>query len=360
MRPEAGVPIPPGRGSAAARSTATLALLAACLCLAPLPIAAQDRVVLHNGVTLDGEIQEARRGEVSFDNEELDVVSIDVSDIAELTSPSFFEVTDLEGEIYRGSLAASDSGTVIIAGPDQSTTLNISDIVRMLSFASGFWGRTNGHLDIGANVAAANSLSSLLVDGLFAYRGPRWGTRSDVNAYWQRQTTTGVLGGDLEETTSRAAVGSSVSRYLGRWSVQGSGDWETNEELDLQSRVQIALSGIFAFVQGQAAELSAGAGIQNNTESYFGENTSTTAEIVSGATLDVFDRGDVDVYLAVRVFTNLNQWGRFRSNIDGRVSWEIIDDFTIGISLVERLDTRPPSGAKRDFQYGLTIGWSWS
>ena len=46
---------------------------------------------------------------------------------------------------------------------------------------------------------------------------------------------------------------------------------------------------------------------------------------------------------------------------DARVSWDIVWDFALGLTITERYDSNPPSAtaAKRDYQYAFTIGWSW-
>jgi len=322
----------------------------------------QDRVVLRNGVALEGEIKQARRGAVSFDNEELDVVTIDMEDIAQLTSPGFFEVTDASGGIYLGSLEAGDAGSVVVVGLTGLTTLNLTDVVQLVVFDGGFWGRTSGHLDVGGSVAAANDLASLLVGGQVAYRGPRWGSRNTVDAYWQRQTTIGELGGELEQITKRASLSTALTRYLGAWGVLGSLGWETNEELQLQSRVQAGMFGSYRFVRSQGMDLSAGAGAVTNTENFVGADKSTSAELATAAVLDVFDLWDIDVYVAVSGYSALKEGSRKRADVDGRISWEIVDDFTIGFTILERLDSDPPAEGtpKRDYQYGFTIGWTWS
>jgi hypothetical protein len=324
--------------------------------------AAQDRVVLVTGVALEGEIKSASRGTLSFDNDELDVVKVDLVDVAELTSPSFFEVSDDIGTIYYGSLEAADSGTVVVSGTGASVTLDLARIVEIIAFDNNFWGRTNGFLDIGASVAKANSLSSFTIGALAAYRGPRWGLRLSADGYWQRQKTIGELGGELIETTNRQSFSSSISRYLQRWAIQGSADWETNRELELDLRFQAGVQGIYSLIENQSLELRAGAGLVNNTEDYIGEKVQTTAEVIAGAALDIFDAGAVDVYTSLTTYTNLSERGRFRVALDGRVSWEVIDDFFIGLTVKENLDNRPPveTGAKRDFRYGFTVGWSWS
>jgi len=341
------------------RCAVAAGLISAALISTAHSAAAQDRMVLVTGVALEGEIKSARRGTLSFDNEELDVVEVDLVDVAELTSSRFFEVSDDTGTTYFGSLAAADSGTVVIAGV---VTLDLARIVEMIAFDNNFWGRTNGYLDIGASIAKANSLASLTIGALGAYRGPRWGLRLSTDGYWQRQETTGELGGVLVETTTRQSFNSSVSRYLARWAVQGSADWERNQELDLNSRFQVGVQGIYSLIENQALELRAGAGLVSNTENYVGEDVQTSGEVISGVALDIFDAGDVDLYTALTTYTNVNEGGRFRFALDGRVSWEIVEDFFIGFTVRENYDSRPPvdTGEKRDFRYGFSVGWSWS
>lgn len=322
----------------------------------------QDSLVLVTGVALVGEIKSAVRGSVSFDNDELDVVEVDVEDITRLSSPSFFEVRDVFGGQFLGSLAAGDSGTVVVTAPGLADTLNLIDVVELLAIDRGFWARTNGYLDFGANVAQANSLSSVLLNGLAAYRGPKWGANVTMDGYHQRQTAESDDGVEFDQTTNRLSVGSTLSRYLALWAIQGSGDWEKNEELDLVSRVQFGLQGIYSLIENRSLELRTGAGLVNNTEAYVGEETVTSAELKVGVTLDIFDMGDVDVYTSFATFTNLNDEGRYRLNLDSRVSWEFVDDFTIGFTVLEQYDSRPgsDSAVKRDYQYGLTLGWTWS
>ena len=47
-------------------------------------------------------------------------------------------------------------------------------------------------------------------------------------------------------------------------------------------------------------------------------------------------------------------------DFDGRVSYELIKDFYLTVSVFERYDSRPPSetAAKSDFGTTLSISWS--
>ena len=338
-----------------------VAFVLSLLALVALPASAQDRVVLVTGVALEGEIKSASRGKLSFDNEELDVVKVDVEDVRELTSPSFFEVTVADGGIFRGSLEAADSGMVRVGGVNGTVDIPLGSIVELLEIDSSFWGRTSGFADLGVNLTQANDLRSLSIGSSFAYRGIRWGWRVGEDAYWQTQTTKIDTGEQFEESTRRINLNSSASRYFVHWAIKASSTWERNDELDLESRFQAGLQGVYTLTQNQAMELGVGAGLVSNTEDYVDSDRQTTGEIIAGAQLDIFDLGDVDVYTLLQTYTNLSE-DRFRFSFDGRVSWEVIDDFFLSLNIKENYDTQPPSvsSEKRDFRYGLSIGWSWS
>ena len=66
------------------------------------------------------------------------------------------------------------------------------------------------------------------------------------------------------------------------------------------------------------------------------------------------------MYTSVASYTNPTD-ERVRVDIDGRISWESCSDFCIGFNVVEKFDSAPPQGAlDRDYQYGFSVGWSWS
>ena len=93
---------------------------------------------------------------------------------------------------------------------------------------------------------------------------------------------------------------------------------------------------------------------------FTGEERASSAEIAVVTTFDAFDIGDLNLRTSATTFIAPADAGRFRLNIDGRVSWEIFNDFVVGITVTERYDTEPPNAdAGRDFHYGVTLGWSW-
>lgn len=322
-----------------------------------------DTVVLRSGHPVIGEVKSFRRGSLSFDTEEMDVVKIDWDDIASVTSSQFFEVQLSSGAEFFGSLAAADTAFLVIVGVSQTDTVAFGEVVSIKPFDAGFFARTNGFVDLGTNIARANSLKSFFLNGQFTYRGPKWGFNVGGDFYRQRQESTDTAGVTTEQSTSRSSASLRGDRFIGpRWGVSASALVEQNDELDLDSRFLGALAGQFQLIRNQGIELIVVAGGTINDEQFVGVPRSTSGEILLGGGFDMFDVGDLNVFTSLTTYTNPTDGGRIRLTFDGRVTWKFISDFNLGFTIIERYDSRPPSpgAAKRDFQYSLTFGWSWS
>jgi len=330
---------------------------------APLSAQVQDTVILRSGNPVVGEVESLRRGTLSVDTDEMNVVGIDWEDIALVTSSALFEVTLVSGEMLLGSLQSADTAVLVIVGAARADTVPFVEVVEIGSVETGFLARTNGFFDLGTNLARANRMASLLADGRFRYRSPKWEFEVTGESYWQRQESVSEMEDTTTQETTRNSTSLAVSRILGgKWAMTGAGSVEENEELNLDLRVLAFVSGVYQIIRNQGVEFSAAAGGTLNSEEYAGEGRQSTGEILAQLRFDAFDVGDLDLYTNLSTYTHPGDEGRFRADLDARIAYEIIDDFTFGINITESFDSRPPSesATKRDFQYSFSVGWSWS
>lgn len=320
-----------------------------------------DRVVLRNGNIIDGEVLSLRRGDLEVDTDAMDVVLIDWDDIASVTSGVRFEVTDVTGGQYYGALRAGESDGVLVVGAGaDSVALPFEVVVEMRSLADGFLAKTKGYVDLGTNMARANRLRSVLFNGHFSYDGLIWEIDVDAESYFQSQTTVSEQAGTLEERTSRNSIGVAGRRFFdATWAVTTAIEGEQNEELNLDRRVLLSLGVRYQIVRTRGFDVHAGASGVFNGERFSGEESNGSGEVNLIAGFDMFDVSDLDIYTEFKGYVSPSD-GRYRVNIDARISWEIVDDFFIGFNGIERYDSSPGGDASgRDFQYGFTVGWSW-
>ena len=323
---------------------------------------ATDRVILGNGNVLDGEVQSMSRGRLQFDTEATDVMSIDWDDISYLSSALIFEVTDVTGHLYYGSLSFTDRERVLVVTlGDETVNLPFAVIVELRNLAESFWAKTSGYVDLGVNIARANDLRSTLLKGLFDFNGRVWEVDLTGEVYFQsQQSSTAPDGTTTKDQTSRNSLTLEGRRnFSGFWAGTTSAQTEANEELSLERRLLFSVGGRYNIVRNQGLELYAGGSAVFNAERFAGQERTETGEVKLTLGFDMFDVGDIDIYVQGVGFL-ARRLERYRVNVDGRIAWEIVDDFSIGASVVERFDSNPANGArKRDFQYGLTVGWTW-
>ena len=338
--------------------TAMVCALAAVVL--PAAVHAQDQLTFTTGVTLQGEVKGLNRGTLDFDTEEMDVVPADWELVDAVSSPSQYEVTTVDGDLYFGSLSGSGR-TLTVTGPDGTVNLPFEEVVEILSISQGFIARTSGYLDVTANLARANSLYSLLAKGRAAYNGRKWAASIQAERYGQSQEAVDDVGETFEQETSRTLLNFTGRRFFGgKLAATLAQQVEQNEELSLYNRSLTTIGGEYNFIRNQSMELRVGAGAVLNSESYVGEERTESGEIGLNIGFDAFDIGDLSLYTSVNSYTNPTD-ERVRVDIDGRISWEIFSDFFIGFNVIEKYDSAPPAGAvERDYQYGFSIGWSWS
>ncbi len=67
-----------------------------------------------------------------------------------------------------------------------------------------------------------------------------------------------------------------------------------------------------------------------------------------------------NITLALDAYPGLSQWGRLRTEFNGSVKREIVHDFTLGFTIYDSYDNRPPTAEarKNDVGLSLTIGWT--
>jgi hypothetical protein len=329
----------------------------------PVDLSAPDRVVLLNGNALDGEVLGMSRGDLEFDTDAMNVVSIDWGDIALVRSGHIFEITDVTGQLYYGDLRFTEDRprVLVVTLGEEVVNLPFAVVVELRSLEASFWAKTNGFIDVGVNLAAANELRSSLIKGRFRYGGRIWETDLNAESYFQSQLSEGTEPNATSTSrTSRNSVTLEGRRNIsGLWVATTSGRAESNEELSLDSRILLSAGARYNIVRNQELELHAGASAVFNAEHFTGEERVESGEAKLTLGFDMFDLGDVDIYTLGEGFVTRGL-ERYRVNVDLRISWEIVNDFTIGLSAVERFDSAPADGAaQRDFQYGLTVGWTW-
>lgn len=134
------------------------------------------------------------------------------------------------------------------------------------------------------------------------------------------------------------------------------GSLDRNEELGIESRVQVGAAVGRRFLQRSDAELTGFAGVSFNQEWSTGAaGSQQSLEGVLGAQWRVFRFSDPETSLdlSLLAYPSLTESGRYRSELSTTLSRELVDDLTFDISLYGSYDSQPPDVSAEESDYGV-------
>ena len=334
-------------------------LLFFLLVLIPSLLMAQraDVVVLKNGDRLTGEIRKLERGLLEFKPDRISTIYIDWVRVVFLSSEYQFDLELESGKRYIGTLEkAEEEGKLIVVSKSGREVLGVLSVVRIYPLAKKFWSRLRGYLDSGLSFQRAQQKVEWKLGGKVTYRGEKWSIRTQVNSYFSRQE-------NVEGTTRNDGVVSYQRILKYRWTTVLLTTHEQNDELNLDYRALVG--GTFGrfLVQNNRNFLVVSVGLTGTREKYSdSEDIEYNAEAILSVWYESFKYASPRINLAamLNVFPGITSWGRVRTNLSARLSFEIFKDFFFSLDGFHDFDSRPPGVEAIKHDYGLNTSISWS
>lgn len=338
-------------------SRALSAAVALSLALAAPAFAAKtDVVVLTNGDHLTGEVQQLQRGYLRLKTDNLGTVEIEWDKVASVSAAAPFDVDDLHGNLYLGSLApGAEAGQLQIDWRGRTATVELSAVVRMRRLHTSFWERLEGSLDLGASYTSASELARFDLAATIGVERPRYEVVADASSTLSSQP-------DVEDTRRTTVSLAYVRRFEGRWFALVRGQVEQNRELGFDLRSSATTSGGRHLVWSRNDRLAAGLGLSVNRERPLEGEDVTNLEATAVLEYDRFsyDFPKVDISVAAAGFASLTDSGRYRLELDARFKRELVKDFYATLRGYESYDSRPATEGAVQNDYGVTFALGWS
>jgi hypothetical protein len=347
------VPVRLRRMSAVAR-LCLQALVSVLLALSGSPLLAApktDVVVLRNGDRLTGEVDQLERGKLTFKTDDEGTLEIEWDKIASVSAGARFDVDDLEGQRYVGSLGPGDSaGQMRVTSGDASVDVRLADVIRVRRIRSTLWQRLDGSLDAGASYTSASELFTLDVAGTVGTERPGYEVGIDGSSTLTTQP-------GVEDTRRSILTLGYRRRFPHRWLALASGQLEQNRELGFDLRSSAGAGGGRYLVLRPRDRLLAGAGLSLNHEKPVEGEGNTNVELVAMLAYDRFsyDFPKVDLSLAAMGYASLSDSGRWRLELDARLKRELVRNFYASLRGYESYDSRPATAAAAQNDYGATF-----
>ena len=338
------------------RARAFASLLPACLGAPALAAPKTDVVVLANGDHLTGEVRELERGSLTFKTDDIGTLAIEWDNVRSVTAKAAFDVDDLDGNRYVGSLeAGSVAGELRIVSLEGEQAVSLKRVARIRRLGSTFWSQLDGSVDVGASYTSASELFTLDVAAALDTERPGWELDADATATISSQP-------DVEDTRRSNLSLAYARRFRNRWLALVQGLLEQNRELGFDLRSSAAAGGGRYLVQSQRDRLLTGLGFSLNREQPVDGEERTNVEAMALLSYDrySYDFPKVDVSVAAVGFASLNDSGRYRVELNARFKRELVKDFYATLRGYESYDRRPATEGAPTDDYGLTFALGWS
>ena len=311
-----------------------------------------DSVWIRNGDRITGEVKSLSKALLRYSTDDIGTISIEWDNVARISSPKTFEVQVSSGHKYYGTLGRAPNGTVIV-GVD---TLFLFDIVIISPIRQSFIARLDGYLDLGFSFQKANRTLQITSGFKVTYRGPRKESVFEASTFRE----------DREDTpeTVRLTTNFTQRFLLGdQWSAGFGVGFERNEELDLSGRTIALGFGAYTFTRTNHFNSWTFGGLVVTREQYFSaDTTSYGLEGLIGGAFNAYryDAPKLDASVTSQLFPSFTVNGRVRWQNDLRVSYELLSDFMVTVTLFDTFDSKPQSAGAQRNDFGTTLAISWT
>ncbi len=329
-------------------------LMIAATCLAQN----KDTLFFNKGSIVIGEVKKIKLGVITFDPDDANDITVQLRNLKTLSAVSeVFRIETIDHNVYYGKLVPDSSRNYVrmLHGSDTSL-LYLKNITVMYPYEKSFIQRFSGKVGLGYNYTRSSNFGRLNFDGSLNYASRKEEISLAASAIYTMS--------DSSFTRDNETFSLKNNYYFNpTWFATGFVAYQRNLELGLERRFQEGLGGGNKFITGQHTYAWARSGLvlnqEKNTE---GTTSGTLTEIFGQIQFNFFrfTKPEINMDIAQTFYYSLSQSGRFRTDGDASLNWEIIDDFNLSLGFYNNYDSKPPAAESKQFDFGVNFGLSYS
>jgi hypothetical protein len=311
-----------------------------------------DKVTLTNGDVVTCEIKELDRGILSCKTDSMGTVGIEWIEVVQILSTDYTQLVELDdGTRMLGNLLPPQvQGNIRVVLGEFSREVELSRVVRIVPIKKKVvGGRLKGGFSLGFSFTKSAEVAQLNGAADLNYRTQKYLLTFDGSTNFTRQRD--------DTTTERAVASLEYRRFLpNRWFWLTGGGLERNDELGIDLRVSVGGGGGRWLIQSNRMLFSVAGGMVANREfDVGGDDPSNNLDALFEAGYQYFmlNTPKRDVHVSLQILPSLTKAGRVRTNFESRFRLELISDFFWEFRFYANQDTKPPSGALSETDYGV-------
>ena len=326
-----------------------------------LPVTAMaartDNVLLINGNTVTGEIEELEFGDLEYSTDSMGTVHIDWEDVVAITTNRRLQVEVSNGTRFFGNLQGAQERFYINVVTDHGPIeIAMSRIVRItpIDTSRRLINRIEGEFSLGANSQKGSEVSTFNSSADIRYRTLDYLVGLKLN--------TSITDQPNNPTQARHTIGLNYQRFrLNRWYTDWFGNWEQNDQLGIKARFSLG-GGLGRYmIQTNRNQVSLMTGLQATREEFTGEDPGdTVGELrVQFRWLHRNLKPESSVSFTTNYFPLIEELSTYRMESTFVWTREFFSDLDLMLDLYYTYQSQPPSEGSRT-DHGIVWGLSYS
>ncbi len=318
----------------------------------------RDTLFLYNGEVVIGQIQSMNLGVININSRGMGQINLNVDKIRTINSNvDTLRIETTSMAVYYGALRPThENGKVYVVTEDGRYLVELKNINYMVSLHRRFVNNLEGNVTSGFSYSHSSGIGQLNVSAEVNYIRPKFELR--LSATSMGSIDTSRYSRDRDEVTLSGYY--NLHRKLYLFSTL---DYQRNLQLSIKRRFQQTFGPAWKFVFNPSTQLIAFSGMSMNQElSTTGEKQNLLIEMPFGLQFNFFkfSHPNLQFTSSNTFYLSFSQWGRIRYDNTNTLSWEIINNLDLSISLYLNYDRRPPDNSNTGkIDYGIVQGFSY-
>ncbi len=319
-----------------------------------------DTLVLKSKDKLVGEIKKMKKGVLTIETDYSDSdFNITWLEVLSMSSSQTYFVTLAKGKRFQSKIKAevNEPGIIYLKKADTSwVKVPVAEVVEFKAVETNVLSRISTSVSLGYNFTKSNNLSQFVLNAKLSYVGFQWESSASYNSVVSSQ--------DEASQTKRVDAGLNFRYFLEKdWFLDSNATFLSNNQIDLDLRTNLLAGAGKYLLHDNRLYLGLGGGLAWNNEQYItaSESTRNSLESYVGLEFNMFDMGDLDFYAKALAYPSLTENGRFRSDINFSLKYDLPLDLFIKLSYTYNYDNQPTDGfSKDDYVINTTFGWDFN
>jgi hypothetical protein len=316
----------------------------------------KDTIFFRNGDVMIGELKSISLGKIKFDDDNMDVLNIKVTQISTIQATShIYRMQTIDGDfIYTSIKSAADGKVRIISHgiPEEISLQAISNLVPLIGKTGALW---QGSASAGYSYAKSTGIGQFNSTLSLEYLTKKFDVNLTGSAIINQTDST------VEVDNATAGLFNSY-RFTSVWEANVFFLYQRNLEQGLSRRYQEGLGGGYSFISTTHLRAKAITGVVFNQEKSIEEVvTPTQVDIPFFLTFNFFrfHRPDLTVNLKENLFVGVTQKGRLRQDGQLAINFKLFNDFYLNLQFYHNYDNQPPGQNSEKLDYGVVFGVSY-